>query len=403
MAKNLKYYANEVKFQATKTGRKVQATVSSAFLKLAMGGGAASIATDVAPVFSSGASAAGLSVGQVALSSTAGLVSIGAGAGISAYINHLEHKHHESQLTERFREELGSFRGKDAASIGVEDLKDVAQENHAFKQELRRNDVTRNLKTTAAVIGTVVAFAAIFAAVTLFPPLLAGGAIAQAGFAIASAVAGAGIMHATRKAVVNAGKKLLNIEKPTTLDAIRELGKDDKIITHAQVLGVFEKGNPALSQDIESTFGAQFDKLDGTQRNAAVAKYGAALNLGELTQQLNEGDIRPQELAFIVAGQSSGYIPPESLANRIKAGAQQQLDQVQNKIADVKYTVKEKVQDWQEDREITRLANAVEKSVIEGKELPKEALDIAPAKFWQDIVEQQRQQAAKAPVQASRA
>ncbi|MBM3617481.1 MAG: hypothetical protein FJX23_02935 [Alphaproteobacteria bacterium] len=403
MAKNLTYYANEVKFQTLKTGRKVQAGVTSAFLKLAMGGGAASVATDIAPALGSGAANAGLTAGQIALSSTAGLVSIGAGAGISAYINHLEHKHHESQLTERFREELGSFRGKDFGSIGVEDLKEVAQDNPAFKQELRRNDVTRNLKNTAAVIGTVVAFAAVFAAVTMFPPLLAGGVIAQGAFAIGSAIAGAGIMHATRKAVVNAGKKLFHIDKPTTLDAIKDLGKDDKVITHAQVLGVFEKSNPALSQDIESTFGTKFDDLDKTQRMAAVEKYGAALNLGDITYKLNEGDIRPQELAFTVAGQSSGYIPPESLANRIKANAQQQLDQVQNKIADVTYTVKEKMQDWQQDREITRLANAVEKSVIEGKDLPKEALDIAPAKFWQDLVAQQREQATKAPAQPARA
>lgn len=416
---NLDYYLNEVKYRFTSTTRKVQGSLGKFALKLAMGGGAASIATDLAePVraalsISGPAAAAAVPVGEVIMSSTAGLLSVVAGGGISAYMNHLEHQHNERQLCERYRDEIAGFQVKDPRAIGIADLKDVAKQNPTFGEELRRNDITRNLKTGAAIVGTLFAFAAVFAAITFFPPLAglaaasaAGGLGATLGMGLISGVLGFVSLQGARHAITHAGNKLFGIDKPSPLDRVQDIvrqQKQEKVVTPAQVLGVFVAAQPELAHEVKKEFGGKYEELSVSQKIQAVELFGERFGVAELARKVNAGEIYAQELAFSVHGQSSGVVPDASWKEKLFSATQEQFGQVQEKLSQVKDTITDKVQDWQHDREISKLANQIEKAIDEGKELPPAALAIAPEQSWRQLVETQREQAAKSGAQQGRA
>lgn len=415
---NLEYYLNEVKYRVNATSRKAAGSLGKFGLKLAMGGGAASVAADLSePIrsalsLSGSAGAAAVPVGEVIMSSTAGLASVAIGGGISAYINQLEYKHNERQLCERYRDHIAGFQLKEPGQVGIEDLKEVGKQNDAFAEELRRNKLTRNLKTTAAVVGTLFAFAAVFAAITFFPPLAglaaasaAGGFMASVGMTVISGVMGFVGLQVARHAVTRAGEKVMGLDKPSVLDQIQDIArhqKQEKPITQDQVLGIFVAAQPTLGKEIRKEFGAKYEDLSLAAKAQAVAAFDDHLGLSALTRKVNAGEIYPQELAFAVHGQSSGVVPDAPWQDKLRSATQEQWGQVQAKLSTVKDNISDKVQDWQQEREINKLAGQIEKAIDEGKALPEQALAIAPEQSWRQLVESQRE-AAKLEPQRGRA
>ena len=366
MAFGVKYYWDEAKYRGLKTYRMVQGKLLHIGLRGAMGGGAAAVASDLSypmrdamnvahpTMAGTAATQAAVSTGEIILSSTGGLLSIGLGAGISAYMNHLDHKHRLDQLCTIYSPQIAEMskdqatgQAKTPENVSVADLKEVAEINPTLKFELARNDKKRTVKNIAAIAGTVVAFAAVFTAITFVPALGAlaataatAGLLSQAGMAFAVAAGGIGYasMHLARKSFEAVGKKLLSLDKPTSVDKILVLSKlHDKgvDISPQQVKEVLVTANPELASSIDEK---------------------------QTAEAINKGEISPMELTFIAHGQSSGAFSKDPWRERIKDAAQEKID-----------AMREKFNNWQQERENNKLSSEADKSLEKGElSLPEE-------------------------------
>jgi hypothetical protein len=254
--------------------------------------------------------------------SIGGLLGVAAGTGVSAYLNHLVHGHHEKTMVDRYRPQLGAILGKDESQVNVDDLYHVAYNNPSLDEELDRNRGMRNLRTGATLVATTLAFVAVFAAVSLFPPLAALGAAAAAGgifsgaglgFIASSMAISLGVLHLSGKGITKLGKKLFGYDKPNVEDHVNgldDLVRDGATVAPEQVMGVYVAASPEMQSQIEYAFGGRYDTLDRSQQIKAEAMFGNNLPLEQLSDAINSKQMSPRELIFTVHGQRTGLVPP---------------------------------------------------------------------------------------------
>lgn len=259
------------------------------------------------------------SIGGVLSSHAGGFLSVAAGTGISAYINHLVHGHQEKNLLQRYRPQIASFLGKEEETVTVDDLYSVAKQNPALDEELDRNSGMRNLRTAGALIGTTAAFTAVFLAATFFPPLAALGVAAASsglfsmtglGFVAACTAVSFGTLHVMGKGLTKLGHKLMGYDTPSVEDHVHgldKLYKDGKDIAPEQVMGVFVASSPEMQASIKASFGKRYEKLTEEQQKQAEVMFGNHLPLEQIAANINAGELNPRELLFTVHGQSSGH------------------------------------------------------------------------------------------------
>lgn len=251
-----------------------------------------------------------------------GFLSIAAGTGISAYINHLVHGHQEKNMLKRYRPQMAAFLGKPEESLTVKDMYEVARQNPSLNEELNRNNGMRNLRTAGALIGTTAAFTAVFLAATFFPPLAAlGVAAASSGLFSGSGLAfvatctavSFGTLHVMGKGLTKLGHKLMGYDSPSVEDHVHGLDglyKKGHEIAPEQVMGVFVAASPEMQAQIKEAFGNRYEKLHPEQQRAAEKMFGDNLPLEQIAADINAGMLNPRELLFTVHGQKSGAHEP---------------------------------------------------------------------------------------------
>lgn len=423
MALGLKYYFDEARYHVHRTVRWAQGKALHVSLRTAMGGGAAAVATklsypvrdvmNIAQPTVGGAQAA-LTTGEILMSSTGGLLSIGLGAGINGYINHLEYTHNERQLCELYRPQIASIIGKEPALVTKKDLYAVAEQNPSLNEELRRNRRDRNIKNAAAVAGTVVAFGAVFAAVALVPAIgglaaaaAAGGLLSASGLGFAALAGGIGYasLQASRRVIDGVGRKLLGLNEPSVEDKIRDLSKQHRkehLVAPEQVVDVHLTANPDLAKAVEAQYGKPFNKLSLSDRRVVLQQYDAQIGATETANAINEGRMNVRELTFKVHGQFSGVYPEEPWQDKLKELAQERLDPLQHKIESFRDETVDKFQQWRVNREQSKLQDDVAKAIEEGKPLPKKAEEIGNETYWRNMINNQRaaEKGAEGPARA---
>lgn len=276
------------------------------------------------------------SLGQAVANSMSGLLGIAAGTGLSAYVNHLVHGHHEKTVTDEFRPELAAITGKPETEVNVSDLYNVARSNPSLDEDLDRNRGMRNLRTASTLIGSTVAFVAVVAAVSFFPPMAALGAAAASagifsgaalGFIGASMALSYGVMHTVGRGFSKIGQKLLGYNKPNVSDHVAGLDKlveEGKNVSPEKVMGVFVAASPQMQNQIENTFGTSYDKLATPQQLEAERVFGNHLPLEGLSAAINNGQMSARELIFTVHGQASGAYPVTMAQPQPQPAPQQQ-------------------------------------------------------------------------------
>lgn len=278
-------------------------------------------------------------------SSMGGLLGVAAGTGISAYLNHLVHGEHERTIVDRYRQQIGSVVGKHESQVNVDDLYHVAYGNPSLDEELDRNRGMRNLRTVSTLVGTTLAFAAVFAAVSLFPPLAALGAAAAAGgifsaagvgFIGASMAISFAVLHTVGKGMLAIGKKAFGYDKPNVEDHVNgldDLIRDGVSLSPEKVMGVYVAASPEMQAQIQGAFGTSYDKLPREQQVQAEQMFGNGLPLEELTAAINSRQMSPRELIFTVHGQTSGMYSPLAPAPVGHQAAQEPQVAVQQQVS----------------------------------------------------------------------
>lgn len=411
MQLGLKYYFDEMRYFMERTSRWVQAKALHVSLRTAMGGGAAAVATKLSyPVRdvmnlsqpAVGGTQMALTTGEILMSSTGGLISIGLGAGINGYINHMEFKHAERQLCELYRPQIASILGKEPGKVTIQDLYAVAEQNPSLDDELLRNRRDRMVKNVSAVAGTVVAFGAVFAAVTFLPAIgtlaaaaAVGGILSGAGIAFAAVAGGIGYasLQCARKAIGGLGRKMFGLDEPSVEDKIRELSKQHRkghAIVPEQVMDVYLSARPELAQAVEAQYGKPFKDLPLDQRRVVALQHEEQLGLTETARALNESRMNVRELTFKVHGQFSGVYPDEPWQERLKDAVQDRLDPLQHKLENIRDGAVDKFQHWKQNREQSKLQDDVAKAIEEGKPLPEKAEEIGNETYWRNMINNQR-------------
>lgn len=398
MLKSLDYYMGEATYRISRTFRWVQGKALQFSLRTVMGGGAATVANKLSPAVhdamnastASSAQAATMSAGEILMSSVGGLVGIGAGVGISAYLNHMEFKHREKQLCELYRPQIASILGKQPGLVTVQDLHVVAETNPTLQKELERNRSDRNIKNTGTILGTVAAFAAVFAAVTLFPVVAPALAAAVAGWVTtgASIVLGFATHQLARSAVSKIGRKMKGLDEPSVENKVNKIAQlqVNGRVSPVPVLDIFVSAQPELAEAIQAEYGKPFKKMSFEERKTVLERYDAALGISGIVDALNKGEMRAQELTFRAHGQASGVAPDTPWKEKLKEAAQQKLDPVQQRLSQSV----DKFQQWRSERQQEKLKDEVAEAMEKGKPLPEKAQALGDETYWRDTINSRR-------------
>ncbi|MCH2546102.1 MAG: hypothetical protein MK052_00625 [Alphaproteobacteria bacterium] len=350
-------------------------------------------------------------LGSTIAANVGGVVGIAAGTGVSAYLNHMVQSHHEKTMTERYRPELASILGKDEEEIKVPDLYKVASANPGLDQELDRNRGMRNIRTASTLLATTAAFVAVFAAVSLVPPLGALGASAVAGgimsvagakFIGASMAISLATLHTTGKGLNKLSKKMFGYNEPNVEDHVNGLDnlvKKGKELSSEKVMGVYVAASPALQEQVRDSFGKSYDKLSTPQQVKAEKMFGSHLPLEQAAEAINSGDMRARELIFTVHGQSSGLSPSLDAPRRFNPKVPDR-EYVQEIERPVEYQAgKLKTLDKDSDAKAVQSDEPIniEKAVTPEARPKKQPIS---ADQWQEMVESRRAETASLPEQA---
>ena len=311
-----------------------------------------------------GTSVAGIATqGMSSLTYVLGSLGIGLSIGVRVFMVNDKHKEDIKFFTSYYRPEVASVLGIDPAQVGEEELRRAAEYVPNIQEALDRADKERNAKMMAWVGGGLLAGLALF---TLVVPLLTTG-ITIAGMSIAGlaientavlGLAAAGVnmaMFPLAKEAVEAGvNRFMHIGEPAAHHYIEAISRDlnksppDRV-TQEHVFEVFLAANPAMRAQLEGALGTSYDRLDHATHEIILKQYGEVLHLAEITDDLNRKLIRPQELAFITSGMSSGVprldTPPVSGAEQTFEKIEQKIEKSREKARKALHDGKEKWED----------------------------------------------------------
>ena len=278
--------------------------------------------------FVSGRGAVSLGVGSaVAMEGISPLIgsfiALPLGTGVMAMLTQMDHDYNERSLLNFYREEVASKLHKSPKRVTTQDLRVLAdgseggvESNPVIKEALQHNDRHRGMSLLIhgiAAVGTIAAVAAITAAGTALSPL----------------VLGVGAMlccTATDMVLQQVGLSVTGLDKPTQQQHIQSLQNDisaGRHISKQRVLGVMVACNAPLGKEIKDAIGADYASLSHETRKEVAELYAQKYPLAQLAHDLNTGQVKPQELAFITHGQASGVTRLESPVSGISERARE--------------------------------------------------------------------------------
>lgn len=268
-------------------------------------------------------------------------LAVGGVAGVSGYLVQVDFLHSRHSLLERYREEVGSLLGKAPDKVQEEDMELAARgdfkkgvpANPAIRRELRNSWLQRNI----GVILSAVVSAATFLIVHEFDPggmkelehLLPGGhgtaldvltaavqgttqGITLGGFAKVLGINGlAGLItyHTLKTPAHWVVSDILGIDEHSVNDRVTEIKRTlghGREVQPEQVLGLFIHAHPDIEEQVKAEYGEEFDRMSREQKQALLNIVKQYMDIESVTEHINKGRIRPEELIFSAFGQKSG-------------------------------------------------------------------------------------------------
>jgi hypothetical protein len=261
---------------------------------------------------------------------------------VTALFSQWDHHQEKVRIKNEYENEIGATLGKKASDVKVHDMEAAAKKNPVIGEALKRSTTRRNLSIAATVVGT----AAAVAIGAFFMPAILGavglGGLTGIGLTLAHGAVGALSFLGVETAVEKIGEKKLGLEEPamkkvehhpaqqaklsasSQITYLKQLRARGGNISQQQVMTVIASANPKAASQITARFGASYDKLSAPAQKAALDQFGSQYHVAELTEALNNRQMRVQELAFAAYGQSSGTerceSPRERTAQRAGGG-----------------------------------------------------------------------------------
>ena len=312
MAYSAKHTANQAAYKAQRTARYVGGQFARVGLRA---------------LTAIGATLAGVS-GSTGVLYFSGLIGIGTGVGLQAYLNHKDFEHSKEALASMYKKEIASYLGIEGRAVNVQALEQVATLNPTIGNHIDKERNKRNVSTGIWIAAGALGFAASAA-------LIATGSIA-----LVAGLSGVAAFTLARPLLRKAADKAYDLNTPTTVDLIKNLEwqrTKGQSISQMQVMETYVSATPALEQQIEKKFGAGFAQLDVTSQHRVMMEYGPNVMLEEVTQAINENRINARELTFRVHGDISGAYPDPSYKEQWDSGislVKEQAQSLQNTMAE---------------------------------------------------------------------
>jgi hypothetical protein len=266
------------------------------------------------------------------------IVGLTVGLPVTAAMSTMAHYEREDKILKNFREEIAASFGIDAQEVTHDHLRSLAYGNTKlgiepqpfFHEILERNDKNRwidigaNLSAAAVGIGfvalkggTILTAISEFAGASTIGLLAANPAVV--GFIGLSLAAGA-IVHAMDYVCSSLVKTAFAERDITAYEMLEHFAKQKErgiALSQDQVMSVFTKIDKSLHHEIITDYGAPYRVLPEATRREVLDKYRDALHINDITDKINAGTVKINELAFLGAGAPSGV--PERTPEQVAA------------------------------------------------------------------------------------
>ncbi len=258
----------------------------------------------------------------------------GAGSAVNLYASWREYKQAENEMRIFFAPEIAAKSGKNPKDVTVDDLYEAAKTNPTIAEDIDRNKKRRNLNfgiNTVALLVSVPVTAMVLGAV-FGAPVVAGAALFSvlgAKILLAGMAVGLATFLAVEEPLKVLGKKMFGLNEPSINSAIRNLDKQrglslpsqiralDRLqkrkapITADHVMTAFLAADRDLDSHITSNYGKHYGQLSAETRAQIIREIGPDYRIEAIANDLGSNQMRAQEMAFMVHGQSSGMKLPE--------------------------------------------------------------------------------------------
>ncbi len=297
-------------------------------------------------------------IGPASSLATIPIIAMAVGLPVTAALSTMTHRHRETMIMNNFREEIAASFGIMPEEVTNNHLRTLAYGNpdagiepHPFfEQIIRKNDKHRWIDIGGNIAGAL--------ATCLFVAFQAGKigsiithAAAATGIAALSApwvpVVGtmlvAGVMAGAMDSVLtNLGMNFFGEKELSGYEILENLARQKGRgieLSQDQVMGLIAAVDPHIQQDIAQRFnGARYNTLSPSAREELIHHYNGAYDIQLITEKINRGEVKINELAFVSAGERSG-VPEQTHTSTTaqshgRLGIKKRLSQAKNHIRD---------------------------------------------------------------------
>lgn len=265
--------------------------------------------------------------GQALQAVTAMTLMVGAVAGVSGGLVQVDYKHRRHLLRERYQDEIGAVVGKKPEKVTEADMEKVARgdfhagiaANPALREELKNETLKRNIGVVLSAVVAAATFLILHDVEAVAGALHDGAAMlsksATDSFAFKTAdfllhgVAGLATYNVIKTPLHWAVGEMTGLETETVNDRVTEIKRGlarGHAVSQEQILEVFINAHPEVGEQIEAEFGKEYDRLPKQVRQEILGEVQKSIDIAGITESINHGRMKPEELAFSAYGQHSG-------------------------------------------------------------------------------------------------
>ena len=261
-------------------------------------------------------------------------LAVGGVASVSGYLVQTDFLHSRHNLLERYREEVGSLLDKAPDKVQEADIELVARgdfkkgipANPALRRELKNTWLQRNVGIALSATISALTYGAVHVLDHYYGGGMIGGSfehLVEHGVVEAfrehpgdflTALGRNGVMglvtyHTLKTPAHWALSDVLGIDENTVNDRVsgikRTLGHGREVKPE-QVLALFIHAHPDIEEQVKAEYGMEFDQMTRQQKQAMIKVVEQYMDIEQVTDDINKGRMRPEELLFSAYGQSSG-------------------------------------------------------------------------------------------------
>lgn len=239
-----------------------------------------------------------------------GMVIVGGGLALRAYGRFSALGYYKQEMVDLYRDDIAQHLGIAPEQVTIGHLKEAAKENEVIAQALERQqkktfiEVGTSLLTAAVTFGLFYVFgdaSAIqnFVAKDLGLGQLLGNAVNFIGLSTVGSFSGL-VLHDGLSLAIGARTGTLKAAAHDLILAMDHDVRRGRPISREQIYGVLVAGNPQLEERIRHQFHKSYSWMSAAEKSNVLHTFGIAAALDDLAQQINNGEIRPGRLAYLM-------------------------------------------------------------------------------------------------------